>query len=75
MMYRWVSDRTFPSRNGYRPAVSRPGSFRFRKRMFARPRGGGGSQVCDNTPFGICVSRSNAVSAGKGGKALRLIED
>lgn len=33
------------------------------------------SQVCDNTLLGICVSRRNAVSAGKGRKALQLIED
>ena len=50
-----------------------PGSFRFRKRIERlRDRR---FEVCDNTLLGICVSRRNAVSAGKGGKALRLIED
>lgn len=72
MMYRWVSDRRFSSRNGYRP-----GSFRFRKRIERLP--GRGSPVCDNTPLGICVSRSNAVSARQRGRGppanRRLVRD
>lgn len=44
-----------------------PGSFRFRKRIERAPMHGRRSPVCDNTPYGICVSRRNAVSASEGG--------
>lgn len=63
-----VSGRIFFSRSGLPTR-----SFRFRKRIKRLP--GRRSEVCDNTLLGICVSRRNAVSAGKGRKALQLIED
>lgn len=67
-----VSGRTFFFTQRFADPES-PGSFRFRKRIKRLP--GRRFQVCDNTLLGICVSRRNAVSAGKGRKALQLIED